>query len=232
MKKIYLLILIAFILSSCGKEKVILLPEIENADITIVRDVSHAYLFYDETQENGVELNRKNLIGTTNWLINVDKRLTLAQAIPKIKFLQDKKRNAKMHKNEAAKNYYTCNDTSIKNLGFLEFTDVVYQEEFYDSYFKKNSNKTDYRDYIYIKFYHNTNVEIVDLSGEASTFELELNELSEYLISFNKRGEDYKTYLNLNFTKDLSFQNYIKIKSIISKLDLVNIYIDNNEFIY
>ena len=61
-------------------------------------------------------------------MVNIDKRLTLKQAIPHIKFLQDKKRNAEMHKNENAKNYYTCNDTSIKNLGFIEFTDVDYHK--------------------------------------------------------------------------------------------------------
>ncbi len=34
-----------------------------------------------------------------------------------------------MHKNEDAKNYFTCNDTSIKNLGFVEFTDVNYAKK-------------------------------------------------------------------------------------------------------
>ncbi|RZV67419.1 MAG: hypothetical protein EX254_02975, partial [Flavobacteriaceae bacterium] len=111
---------------SCGRDRVILLPEIENAKITNVKDVSPAYLFYDEYKEDSVELNRKNLIITTNWLVNVDKRLTLKQALPSILKLQDKKRNAKMHKNENAKNYFTCNDTAIKNLGFLDFTDVFY----------------------------------------------------------------------------------------------------------
>ena len=71
-------------LFSCGNERVLQLPEIKNASITEISDVSHAYLFYDETKEDSVELNRKNLIITTNWLVNVDKRLTLGQAIPKI----------------------------------------------------------------------------------------------------------------------------------------------------
>ena len=32
-----------------------------------------------------------------------------------------------MHKNENARNFYTCNDTSIKNLGFIDFTEVYYK---------------------------------------------------------------------------------------------------------
>ncbi len=102
MKNAYLLILFLATFSSCNK-KIVLLPEIQTASITEIIDVSPAYLFYDETQPDSVELNRKNLISTTNWLVNVDKRLTLKQAIPHIKFLQEKKRNSKMHKNESAK---------------------------------------------------------------------------------------------------------------------------------
>ena len=118
--------MICVLILSCTKDKVILLPEIKTATIIDIKDISPAYLFYNEALPDSVELNRKNLISTTSWLVNVDKRLTLEQAIPKIKYLQDKKRNAKIHKNEAAKNYFTCNDLSRKNLGFIEFTDVYY----------------------------------------------------------------------------------------------------------
>ena len=90
MNRIFLLLSIT-LLFSCGNEKELQLPQIENAKINQINDVSPAYLFYDETQPDSIELNRKNLISTTNWLVNVDKRLTLKQAIPKIKFLQEKK---------------------------------------------------------------------------------------------------------------------------------------------
>ncbi len=85
MKKILLFIVFSVVLS-CGNKKVLQLPEIND-----IKDVSAAYLFYDETVIDCIELNRKNLISSTNWLINVDKRLTLKQAIPKIKFLLDKR---------------------------------------------------------------------------------------------------------------------------------------------
>ena len=125
MKRWFVLV-IGLVVLSCNNERVIQLPEIENAEITEVIDVSPAYIFYDETQPDSTLFNRKNLIGTTNWLVNVDKRLTLEQAIPHIQYLQNKRKKASMHKNENAKNYFTCNDTSIKNLGFVEFTDIKY----------------------------------------------------------------------------------------------------------
>ena len=89
-----------------------------------------------------IELNRKNLIITTNWLVNVDKRLTLDQAIPSIIFLQDKKRNAKMHRNDNAGNYYTCHDIAINNLGFLDFTNVYYHQENITEYVSKQNIKS------------------------------------------------------------------------------------------
>ena len=63
--------LILLLLFSCGNEKVLQLPELDHSDITEILDVSPAYLFYDETKPDSIELNRKNLIGSTNWLVNV-----------------------------------------------------------------------------------------------------------------------------------------------------------------
>src|SRR5690606_34637928 len=120
------LFIILLLIFSCGKDKVVQLPEIESAPISEVNDISAAYIFYDENKPDSVELNRNNLISTTNWLFNVDKRLMLKQSIPQIKLLQEKRRNAQLHKNESARNYFTCNDTSKKTLGFIDFTDVIY----------------------------------------------------------------------------------------------------------
>ena len=96
-KLIYLLLITAFL--NCSNERVLQLPEIENAEVTEVLDVSPAYIFYDETQPDSTLFNRKNLIGTTNWLVNVDKRLTLRQAIPHIQYLQNNtlRRNANVY---------------------------------------------------------------------------------------------------------------------------------------
>ena len=88
--KYFILLITVFFVFSCGNKKILYLPEINYCEISKIQDVSHAYLFYDEIQKDSVELNRKNLISTTNWLINVDKRLTLKQAIPHLKFLQEK----------------------------------------------------------------------------------------------------------------------------------------------
>lgn len=217
LKKIGFTGLITLFLWSCNNEKVIQLPEVQHAKITEILDVSPAYIFYNETQPDSVELNRKNLIISTNWLFNVDKRLTLEQAIPKIKFLQDKKRNAKMHKNEAAKNYYTCNDTSIKNLGFIDFTDVNYVEEINseNNYIITINSLND------IAIHHN-DVKLSEVNIDNLIIQLENN--------FSNSEENIGLTLHLN--KKLKFQDYITVKNRLQNLNFENVVIDNKEYIF
>ena len=211
-----LLISIALLFFSCGNEKVLQLPEIKNADITEVLDVSPAYIFYDETKQDSVELNRKNLIISTNWLVNVDKRLTLEQALPSIIKLQEKKRNATMHKNEKARNYYTCNDTSIKNLGFIDFTDVEYRLNYSENNYEDieiDDNSFDIN--LIINSLEDITINSFIISGETN-----LNRLNDYLkeklnvlnLDDKEHGGDFYN-LQIGFNKSLSFQDYISIKS-------------------
>lgn len=223
-------LLITLMLFSCGKEKSVLLPEIENAKITEVLDVSPAYLFYDETQPDSIELNRKNLIGTTNWLFNVDKRLTLEQVIPKIVFLQDKKRNAQIHKNENAKNYYTCNDTSIQNLGFIEFTNVRYKHKTLSEYFK--FNKRSEKMSLALNVISANNYSLETLYKDESNTEVYTN-IEDALQKIKDGFETEQNFkLYLLFSSKLSFQEYITNKSKIQNLEDEGIPIEDNEFIY
>ncbi|HAI18401.1 MAG TPA: hypothetical protein DCM10_10455, partial [Xanthomarina gelatinilytica] len=193
---------------SCNNNKVVQLPEMEQADITEIIDVSPAYLFYDETKKDSIELNRKTLISTTNWLVNVDKRLTLKQAIPKIKFLKDKKRNAEIHKNDAAKNYYTCHDTSINNLGFIEFTNVYYKEKQPENHILKPN------EYLMV-CQTPLNIEVIGL--DIDTLKTTLGTFSKDLKRLFPSFNETKT-LQLFLNNKLSFQDYIGIKSKLNKL--------------
>ncbi|MDG4716447.1 hypothetical protein [Winogradskyella marincola] len=214
-KLLYLLLVTAFL--NCNNERVLELPKIESAEITEVLDVSHAYIFYDETQPDSTLFNRKNLIGTTNWLVNVDKRLTLKQAIPHIQYLQDKRKKASMHKNEAAKNYFTCNDKSIKNLGFVEFSDVNYS----------NSSEIS-QDYKTCIMTVNSLKEITFSSSANLNISFSKENFSSVLpILKSEFGESIK--LIMSFNESLSFQDYITIKN---NLATFQNSISNNEFIY
>ena len=223
----YLSVLIILVLFSCGDEKIIQLPEIKNADITEVLDVSPAYIFYDETQPDSTLFNRKNLISTTNWLVNVDKRLTLKQAIPHLQYLQSKRRKASMHKNENAKNYFTCNNTSIKNLGFLEFTELTYlnKEEDFDLYIFKRKKIN----HLEINFFSKNQIIIKGITPSPFYENTNINNLENLLSSKTRRNPISVSCL---FSRNLTFQLYITIKSKLSKLESENFIIDKNEFFY
>lgn len=223
-----ILFLFAILFLSCNNERELKLPQIEKAEITKLQDVSPAYLFYDETQPDNVLLNRKNLISTTNWLINVDKRLTLKQVIPHIKYLQEKKQNSS-HKNENAKNYFTCHDLSRNNLGFLEFTDIDYYESTSMEYLTKVSG---------LKLLEN-NIIIIDIKSlENIGFQnshqnipsIETNSIG--LFNLLKKRDSLKSIVFINYNKELSFQDYISLKSELDKLKTDSLAIDKREFIY
>ncbi|WP_055445167.1 hypothetical protein [Lacinutrix himadriensis] len=227
--------LLAFIfITSCGSEKTIQLPEISHTEITEVLDISPAYIFYDATKPDSLELNRKNLISTTNWLVNVDKRLTLDQVIPQITFLQNKKKNSS-HKKEGVKNYYTCNDTSIKNLGFLEFTDINYKTyNDVDEGFERDTNTYDFniimksRDSLILDSYMYT---------KTLTIKTIINKLSSEIESIKTYSKDpdhgfESIVINFSFNRNLTFQDYISIKSLFIDFKLESTTISNNEFIY
>lgn len=224
----YLLLPLLFLTFSCNNEKTILLPEIVHADVTEVLDVSPIYIFYDETKTDSLELNRANLITSTNWLVNVDKRLTLGQVIPKIIVLQDKKRNAELHKSENSKNYYTCNDISIKNLGFLDFTNVIYKMNFVSPNISADyDNPREKR--IIIDFKNASDIKLVSIFNDSIIKKTSLELLKEAIEGL-PQDASYEFFLNIN--DDLDFQDYITFKATLSKVNSSKLTINENEFIY
>lgn len=227
MKYPSLFIILMFIFS-CGKDKVVQLPEIDNATISEVNDISAAYIFYNENEPDSVELNRNNLISTTNWLFNVDKRLTLKQVVPQIKLLQEKRRNAQLHKNENARNYFTCNDTSKKTLGFIDFTDVVYVDASLETDAQKVSEMEDTTAINTIGLNLSDIVSIITPNQEPFVTTINSNALIDSL----KKMDTTKSSVILNFNKSLSFQDYITYKSMLSKNDFKHLEISHEEFLY
>lgn len=122
------MLIFLFIFFSCGNKKDILLPK---SNVTLVKDIqdhSPIYIFFKINGRDTVaDVNRKNSIITTNWILNIDKRLPLRLVIPEVIKLQQKKREEKAHKNEAALNYYSYADSIGKNMAFIPFTEVYYK---------------------------------------------------------------------------------------------------------
>jgi len=225
MKRLFIILPVILLLISCNK-KTVLLPETDTKEITEILDVSPIYIFYDETKPDSTDFNRKNMISTTNWLVNIDKRLTLKQILPHLQYLQEKRSKDGMHKNENAKNYFTCFNPEIQNLAFIEFTDVGFHGEASGEYFSKISNFNE--NSIVIDF--NTNSEIIILNP--NTNKIILKTETDYLLNSIEEVATFENIIYLNFNKNLSFQDYITYKSLLLHLDRNNVTISNDEFIY
>jgi hypothetical protein len=126
----YLFGIALLICISCGNKEDILLPKSDRTIVKEVVDLSPIYIFFRvKGKDTLAEVNRKNSIITTNWILNVDKRLPLRLVIPEVMKLQQRKREEREHRNELALNYYSYADSIGKNLAFIPFTEVYYKME-------------------------------------------------------------------------------------------------------
>lgn len=210
MKKVFFIV-ISFILISC-QEKEVLLP---NATETVVSDVknhSPVYFFYNiQHNDTLVEVNRKNVISSTNWLFNIDKRLPLRKVILEVKQLQAKKATS-VHKNVDSQNYYSYSNSSTKTMAFLPFTEVKYKVEVPDFnvcpiYFDRN-DLVKLNDNIFSKN---------DLQGFIDTL-----------------PEDQKRRIVFSFDKKMTFGQYVQNKIFIRNLKLSSTVLKSSktEYIY
>ncbi len=198
----YFSLVIFFVFFSCGNKEAVLLPKSNVTIVSNVIDHSPIYIFFrTKGKDTLAEVNRKNSIISTNWILHIDKRLPLRLVIPEVMKLQEKKRSDSAHKNDKAENYYSYADSIGKNLAFLSFTKVFYKmgkahNDGVKIYFKKGSN----------------NVLVNSMSIKKS-------EVAQYIFNI-----DYiiQPKILLIFDKEMSYDEYIQSKILIRKLDSFN----------
>jgi hypothetical protein len=208
----YLFGIVVFLCVSCGNKKDVLLPKADYSIVKEVADLSPIYIFFRvKGKDTLAEVNRKNSIITTNWILNIDKRLPLRLVIPEVIKLQEKKRGDSAHKNEAAENYYSYADSIGKNLAFIPFTNVYYKME-------KPKKGT-------VVFFDKKNK--IWVNG----FMIVKGKLESFISEFTGN----KNEIIFSFDKNLSFGEYIQDKILIEKLVIKKkgIRINyNKEFVY
>ena len=214
----YCSLILVFLFLSCGNKEAILLPKSNVTIVSNVVDHSPIYIFFrTKGKDTLAEVNRKNSIISTNWILNIDKRLPLRLVIPEVMKLQEKKRNAVAHKNDLAENYYSYADSIGKNMAFLPFTKVYYEMEK-----PKNGSFS-------IHFKKGNDVVLVNKN------QLKKDEVLDYvhsrIINNYKKNPNFQPQIRLFFDKNRSFQEYIQNKILIQKLYSYNDEVPK-EFIY
>ncbi|TRX03659.1 hypothetical protein [Flavobacterium gawalongense] len=207
----YFSLIVLFTFLSCGNKEDILLPKANTTIVKNVDDLSPIYIFFRTKEKDTLaEVNRKNSIISTNWILNIDKRLPLRIVIPEIMKLQDKKRTEKAHKNEKAQNYYSYADIG-KNLAFIPFTNVYYKLE------KPKSG-------IVVFFLKNNEVQVNNVIVKKEKFQDYLNTLPS----------DKSNKYVFCFAKELSFGSYLQYEILIQslKFSMSELNVGNEEFVY
>ena len=198
----YLSLIVVYLLISCGNKETILLPKSNKTIVSDVQDHSPIYVFFrTKDKDTLAEVNRKNSIITTNWILNIDKRLPLRIVIPEVMKLQDKKRKEKAHKNEKAENYYSYADSIGKNMAFIPFTNVYYKIG------------KPYSGGLILSFKKKSDSIIVD------NLSMKTNEVVDYIQSINYA---INPKILLVFDKNMNFEEYLQIKILIKELDTFN----------
>lgn len=226
MKK-YIILVATLSMFSCKQEDV----QLPKTNVSVQKDLldhSPVYLFFrTEANDTIAEVNRKNTISTTNWVFNVDKRLPLHAVIPEVMELQTKKKNS-VHKKEDAVNVYSYADSIGQNLAFLPFTDVQY---FYDKDFSKfyiKDHASLYQSYTNLTINFNKDNQITIDGSEISR-----DEFVVFVKDFADFMSDGKTtIIHLNFSKYLTFDQYIQDKILAWQLTSEVIQLSSYEFIY
>ncbi len=202
----YLFGIVLLFCFSCANKEDILLPKADKTIVKEVVDLSPIYIFFRvKGKDTLAEVNRKNSIITTNWILNIDKRLPLRLVIPEVIKLQQRKREEKEHINLNAENYYSYADSVGKNLAFLPFTKVYYKIE------KPKSG---------CKVYFDKNNKIL-----VNNKEIAKNDLEKYI---KQNCSDNEVFYC--FDKNMQFDNYITLKIFLRDIDWK--FIADKEFIY
>jgi hypothetical protein len=208
----YFSLIILFVLLSCGNKEDILLPKSNVTAVSDVVDHSPIYIFFrTQGKDTLAEVNRKNSIISTNWILNIDKRLPLRLVIPEVMKLQEKKRTEVAHKNELAENYYSYADSIGKNMAFLPFTKVYYV-------MGEPANAGD----VIIRFSKGNDLVFVDDE------KIQKKELVSHVFSI---AHIVQPRIFLVFDKNISYGEYIQTKILVRKFDSYNDEVPK-EFIY
>ncbi|MEZ4837950.1 hypothetical protein [Flavobacterium sp.] len=203
MKQLIFLFSVCFLIS-CQKEMELVKAN-RTIDSTLV-DHSPVYIFLEtKGKDTLAEVNRKNTIGTTNWIFNVDKRLPLKIAIPEIIQLQERREKAQFHKNEAAGNFYSYTDSVKKTLAFMPFKEVKYTYNSYYStiYVKENPDYHLHFQTFSVNFKPKNKVSV---DGN----EVEIGELFSFLKDYTTfAGDGKRVLIYLNFDERITFNQYL-----------------------
>lgn len=221
MQKNFYLLTIIFLLfiSSCSDKKV-QLPKIELEGIPQIHNHSSIWVFYEiKNQDTIAILNKNNKIMNTNWIFNIDKRLTMSKVSPILIDLQLNKNKPSMHKKEGTFSYFSYADLSSNRISVLNFipTAFIFTSEEYQNLLISSPNiKT-------VELEIKKDFLILDKE------EINTDQLAQKISRLKQNDTINSLKIFLKYNENITYQSYLKAKVFLNK---VEIQIDSTEYIY
>jgi len=219
--KFRIIILALLIFAVSCEKKSVQLPVLNTSGIKdTIYDNSQIWLFFKvQDGDTIVELNRNNSISTTNWIFNIDKRLSLHQVIPHLKKLIEKREKPAMHpKDKDDTNYFSYVDSGSNTLSTVQFSVINYViDKMIDKTAFKNDSLTK-------QLFINHSKKGVSVNDSM----IAIDQFSDYL---NQQPDTIKLKLHLSFDKSLRYNDYLHLKAILQNVKNDSISIDENEYV-
>jgi len=210
---IFFTLLIAF--TSC-KNKTLELPQVAVSGASEIQNYSQIWVFYKEVNNKAkADLNRKNTIGTTHWVINIDKKLTLSEVIPAFHFIKKKRSGKSMHSVEGMQNFLSYSDIENEKIALFPMDSITYSLKSREELAKLEQEEP--CDYI-LGFFENA---------------IWLNEHKFSLDSWESFSLDSlsKGKIQLHFHEKLSYQDYMNYRLTLNQKLTKEISIETTEFV-
>ena len=215
MKFLYITLLSVFFLS-CQK-KTVKVPVNDNPGINEIWDNSRVYIL--AKTENGKQipdLKLGQVMTTTQWLVAVDKHLSMKQLVKPIEKILKKRHKKSIHSKEGTHAYFAYLDSVHKKMAFIDFDSIQLISNFYTS--KKYFEKYHKADTKYQKFHLNVLQNKLVLNDSIyfeQNFSKEQLTDSIWNIIGNKTNEKpNRLYLsfdeNMNFNRFLNYYTFFK----------------------
>ncbi len=225
--QIFLPFFFTIIFVSCQKKE-IKIPTSNNSGIQEVSNFTEIWLFLNvQEKDTLLNLNDNNLITSTNWIFNTDKRFKLKMVIPTIQKFQERRLKKSLHNTDGFNNYLSYSDTISKILSFVDITNIHYHSDSIQSK-KAILKKLDY--YKNFNNFHLSFGKKYYFINENKIEKVDFFETLIELINFTKTEQ--KTLLNLNFNQEITYQEYMFIKTSLIHLQKDLFLMDKNEFVF
>jgi hypothetical protein len=212
-------LLCLFVFNSCNKKNV-QLPIIDIEGIREIQNHSSIWIFYEVNEKDTLAiLNKNNKLINTSWIFNIDKRLTMEKIIPSLEKMQEYRNKDSMHKKEGMLNYFSYADISSNNNSLVKFDATTY------GFIEKNKLEN------YPVDKKERLIELVIRNDKLIVDHLEIHsrKLAQKLSDIAAQDTLSKQKIILKYPSNLTYQNYLTVKLILSK---VSIEVDTNEYIY